>query len=247
VNPAEITRLPNLDAAAADGLSVAEREVLAGFEAPKRRQDWTLGRVVAKRAVREALERLGLPAPDDARFAIVSDERGAPRVEPVTTPALAVSLTHSHGQAAAWALPAGSEGGLPGVDLELVQPRRLGTLRFYLHPPEREWVMALQGHEQDPPPKAAPPSPRDHAAIVMWALKEAAFKALRPARGTGLYDLAVELLAPYDAAEGRAAVTCQGKAADRAQALGVEVVEAGWTYADRFVLAWAFAKGGRLD
>ena len=74
----------------------------------------------------------------------------------------------------------------------------------------------------------------------------AAFKALRPARGTGLYDVAVDLCDPYSAATGRATVTYQGKAAARADALGVEGVDAGWEYADGFVLAWTVARGGKL-
>jgi hypothetical protein len=41
-------------------------------------------------------------------------------------------------------------------------------------------------------------------------------------------------------------VTYTGKAADRAQALGVESVDAGWEREDDLVLAWVLARGGRL-
>ena len=246
MNPAWITRIDGSDAALAERLSAADRELLARFEAEKRRRDWTLGRAAAKQAVREALERAGRPVLDYSAFAIRTEESGAPTVSPPTDPPIAVSLTHGHGRAAAWALPTGTGGALPGVDLELVRPRRLGTLRFYLHPSERAWVLDLPGHEVDPPPADAEPSPRDHAAIVLWCLKEAAFKALRPPRGTGLYDVRVELDDPYDSAEGRAQVTYLGKAAELADALGVEGVDAGWEFSDGFVLAWAAARGGRL-
>jgi phosphopantetheinyl transferase (holo-ACP synthase) len=170
-------------------LSPAERAVWSGWPAEKRRRDWLLGRAAAKQAARTAWREQPTPW---SEVEVTSSAHGAPRlIGPPGRPPLAVSLTHGHGQAAAWASPPGPEGGLPGVDLERVRPRRLGTLRFYLHPPERSWVLELPGNAVDPPPPDAAPSPRDLAAIVLWALKEAAFKALQPPRGTGLLDVEV--------------------------------------------------------
>jgi phosphopantetheinyl transferase (holo-ACP synthase) len=228
-------------------LTPAEQSVLAGWPAEKRRQDWLLGRIAAKQAVRAAYAREGSPPPDWTEVEVGSSEDGAPRLVIAGEPdGLAVSLTHGHGRAAGWALRPGEGGGLPGVDLEQVRPRRLGTLRFYLHEDERSWVRALPGSEVDPPPAEGPWTPRDLAAIVLWALKEAAFKALQPPRGTGLLDVAVELETPYDAERGVARVRYLGQAEERARRLGLSGVEAGWLWEDPFVLAWVLARDARL-
>jgi phosphopantetheinyl transferase (holo-ACP synthase) len=251
MNPETLVRIDRSDADLKSWLSPLELTALSSFEAPKRRSDWTLGRAAAKQAVREALTRLGYEAPAHTSFSVVSSEEGAPALTygadcPERLPPVAITLTHGHGQAAAWALPPGAAGGLPGIDLELVRPRRLGTLRFYLHPEEREWVLELPGSDVDPPPKGADPTPRDQAAIVLWSLKEAAFKALQPPRGTGLLDVAVELEDPFDAPQGRARITYRGTAVERASQLGATSVEAGWTQSDGLVLAWTVALGARL-
>ena len=247
-NPRSITRLTERAserAAFEERLSSGERARFAAYEAEKRRADWLLGRIAAKSAVRDLLASEGLPVPDWRGVEIEMADTGAPRVVLPGHPDLAVSLTHGHGQAAAWALRAGPRGGLPGVDLELVRPRKLGALRFYLHPSERAWVIALPGSDPDPDP-AGPPRPRDVAAVLLWALKEAAFKAIMPPRGTGLLDVEVELSDPYDAEEGAAVVRYRGKALSRAKLLGVSGLRSGWTREGELVLAWAEASGASL-
>jgi phosphopantetheinyl transferase (holo-ACP synthase) len=248
VNPEAIARIRCSTPELQGRLSSVELDELSRYEAEKRRSDWVLGRAAAKQAVRGALSQLGGEVPDWGDFSVLpSGLTGAPQVVlPSQFPDLAVSLTHGHGQAAAWSTQAGKDGGLPGVDLERVRPRRLGTLRFYLHPEERGWVLELPGFDVDPPPQNADPTPRDRAAIVLWALKEAAFKALQPERGTGLLDVAVTLDDPYDAAKGTAQITYLGKAEARAELLGVSEVTAGWTQEGDLVLAWAAALGARL-
>ncbi len=233
-------------AALRERLTAGERAVLDAFSAEKRREDWLLGRIAAKEEVRAACARSGRAPPDWQAFEIARSAEGAPRVALPEGPPLAISLSHGHGRACALALPAGAEGGLPGIDLERARPRRLGTLRFFLHPDEREPVLALPGGADPTTEPEGPPGPRDVAAVVAWALKEAAFKALQPPRGTGLLDVALALEAPHEATLGAARVAYRGKAAERADALGVRAVRAGWRRDDDIVIAWALAEGARL-
>jgi len=233
---------PKCLAAWRDRLTSAERDRMAAFPSEKRRHDWLLGRVAAKAAVRRALRRRGRPAPSWVEIAVGSSEAGAPRVQLPggEALALALSLSHGHGRAAAWATTPGPRGGLPGVDLERIRPRPEGTLRFYLHPEERAWVDPLE-------PGDDAPGPRDVAAVVLWSLKEAAFKALQPPRGLGLLDVALVLSDPWDAPSGRAEVTYRGGLAERAAAHGVGAVRAGWRREpDDLCLAWVGAVGGWL-
>lgn len=215
-------------------LSAAEREHLAGLPTDKRRQDWLLGRLAAKSAVRALID-----LPWDA-FSILPGPEGGPRLAGAGLDGFAVSLSHGHGRALAWARPTGEAGGLPGVDLELIRPRPDGTLRFYLHPEERAPVLALGAGEGERP------GPRDRLSVLLWALKEAAFKALLPPRGVGLLDVRVTLLDSWEAGAGAARIEWRGPCAERAAALGVREVRAAWQLGDELALAWVEARGGRL-
>lgn len=236
--PLGLVRVFGLPQDAASLLTPAERARHAGFPAQKRRDDWLLGRVAAKQAVRACCGRLQRAVPAFDAFSVESLESGAPRVVGLAQP-LAVSLTHGHGGAAAWASPAGEGGTLPGVDLERIKQRPQGTFRFYLHAEERSWVEALETREDEA-------GPRDVAAIVLWALKEAAFKAIQPPRGTGLLDVGVLERPRFEAATGSALLAYRGSAEERASALGVTHLRAGWEVQGDLVLAWVGAHGGRL-
>lgn len=214
-------------------LSAAERRRHGGFPAAKRQADWLLGRLAAKEAV--AL----LWGQETPPLEIVSAPSGAPRVSGLPRE-LALSITHGHGRAAAWALDPGPAGGLPGLDLERVKKRPEGTFRFYLHPDEREWLA------QFAPGDGERAGARDQAAVVSWALKEAAFKALQPPRGTGLLDVKLSEVDDPGLGHGRARVHYANAAAPRAAALGVEAIEAGWVQRGELVLAWVVARGARL-
>lgn len=219
-------------------LAPEERALADAFPTEKRRADWTLGRAAAKAAVRALLAAEGLPVPAAERVVLLGSESGAPRLRldaPDAGAPIVVSLTHGHGHAAAWALRSGPVGGLPGVDLEQVRPRKEGTLRFYLSPEERERVLALAPGRDDAP------GPRDDLAIRLWAVKEAAFKALQPPRGMGLLDVRAEV-----DEDGRAAARYVGKLEERAAALGVREVRAAWERRGDLILAWVEAVGASL-
>lgn len=213
-------------------LSAAERARAEGFPAEKRRRDWIRGRGAARSALELSAERAGLgPLPP---LEIGSDRHGAPRIEcPDPRFRFAISLSHGHEYAAAWALPPGE--GLPGVDLERKKTRPPGTFRFYLDPEERAQVEALESE-----PGAAGYSLRDEAAIVCWSLKEAAFKALLPPRGTGLRDVSLRLEVPASAPRGGARIGYLGGLEERAQQAGVREVRAGWEHRGPLVVAWVW-------
>ncbi|MCO5166910.1 MAG: 4'-phosphopantetheinyl transferase superfamily protein [Planctomycetes bacterium] len=218
-------------------LSPGERAVARAFTAEKRRQDWVLGRAAAKAAVRALLRREGAAPPAPAGVVIQALPTGAPHVLPVDAgPPIVVSISHGHGLAAGWALRAGPGGGLPGLDLERVRPRREGTLRFYLSPEERAGVLALAPGADDEA------GPRDDLAVRLWAVKEAAFKALRPPRGMGLLDVRAEV---DDVGGARVAYT--GRLLERAQALGAREVRAGWLRRGDVCVAWVQAVDAHPD
>lgn len=217
-------------------LSAQEREHLAALPTEKRRRDWLLGRAAAKEAVRALL---GATAPAWEEFSVLAGPEGGPLLAGAGLEEVRVSLSHGHGRALAWARRSGTAGGLPGVDLERVRPRPEGTLRFYLDPEERAPVLAL------PAGQGEVAGPRDDLGVLLWALKEAAFKALVPPRGVGLLDVKVELASPWEAARGLARVDYRGPCAALAARLGVRAVRGEWCRLDDLVLAWVEAVGGR--
>lgn len=217
-------------------LSPDEEAQAAAFPVDKRRVDWTLGRAAGKAAIERLLATEGRARPDPREVVIEALPTGAPRVRPLDGgPPVVVSISHGHGLAAGWALRSGPGGGLPGIDLERVRPRKEGTLRFYLTPEEREPLLALPGAVGDTP------GPRDDLAVRLWAVKEAAFKALRPPRGMGLLDVRAEV-----DDHGAARVSYAGRLEERARALGVREVHAGWTRVEGDVIvAWVRAVDAR--
>lgn len=154
-------------------LSPAELERLARFRAPKRRDDWLLGRLVAKRLLcRELSAREGRRVPLPT-IEIVPDITGAPHVRAVDRGAtLPVSITISH--SAGRALGALLFTDLPecvdctvGADLEKVEARADGFIRDFLTEAERAEVASLE----------APARPA--RANGIWSAKEAVLKTLK--------------------------------------------------------------------
>lgn len=138
-----------------DWLTQKERERLAALRLPKRRNEWRLGRWVAKNAVAE------WSAVDLARVEIRPADDGAPEAFVDGAPApVGLSLSHRAGRA----LAAVAEAGVAlGCDLELIEPRSAAFVRDYLSAAERA---------------AVAPDPTLYANLV-WSLKEATLKALR--------------------------------------------------------------------
>lgn len=215
-----LTVVREADLEAAPLLAPEEMGHLASLAHPKRRGEWILGRFAAKAAVARAM---GGPLAD---VRVMAGPDGAPSaVRDGATLACGLSISHGHGRAVAWAVPRG----LPGVDLERVKPRPEGTFRFYLEPEEREPLLALAGVE------------RDRAAVVLWSIKEAAWKTLRPHRGVALLDFR---LAPLDARaeEGEVLATPIRGAEALARALSVTSVRVRFVRRGDLVYSWAIAE-----
>lgn len=146
------------DRPAADRLlTPTERLACAAIPDSRRRSDWRAGRIAAKWA---AARLAGAGAPE--RFELVPGPGRAPTVvvrgdDGVTLPAsVTVSLAHRDGRAAAAAARPGVR---IGVDVERLGAVPVAHERYFLTPAERLGA-------------------RTREAAELWALKEAAWKAL---------------------------------------------------------------------
>jgi 4'-phosphopantetheinyl transferase len=145
-----------------DWLQPAEQAILRGLGWPRRRRDFRLGRLAAKRAL--ALVAGGDGAHDRRRFEVRPAPGGAPQAfRDGAALAVALSLSHSHGRAVA-AVQRGS--GPLGCDLERIAARGPAFLEEYLTPGEREFV----GN--------GPEGERPLRVTLVWSAKEAVMKAL---------------------------------------------------------------------
>jgi phosphopantetheinyl transferase len=131
-------------------LDADERICAASLAAPARR-DWVAGRLAAKRV---AASLAGIPL---SRIRLRDGRDGTPEIDDVPSRHIALSLAHAEGHAIAVA----TDGTLAiGVDLERAGRVAPGHARYFLSARER------RRHD-------------DGDAVVLWTLKEAAWKALR--------------------------------------------------------------------
>jgi acyl transferase domain-containing protein/phosphopantetheinyl transferase (holo-ACP synthase) len=155
-----------------------ERVLFAALSMPERRRlEWLAARTAAK----ECVAQLAADAYDlallPAEIQILPDQLGAPVV---LAPALAgmpeqpvVSLTHSHGEAAALAMLAAPGTVAVGLDVERLVPRPEGFATAALGEQERVLLEGL-------PAEAA-----EEWLLRLWCAREAAGKALGTGLGTG--------------------------------------------------------------
>lgn len=133
-------------------ISEDERGCIASFGSEKRQKQFLAGRAAARQLLAERLKSVPaeIPlcrAPDDAVN--------------VDVPDWLVSIAHSGPHALAACAKCAV-----GVDLERIQPRDPGIVRFLFAPEDRRIVHQL-------------PYDRSTALILCWALKEAVLKARR--------------------------------------------------------------------
>jgi acyl transferase domain-containing protein/phosphopantetheinyl transferase len=179
-------------------LSRAEREVWYGLpEQGPRRNEWLLGRIAAKDAVRQwASEKLGVTlAPADIE--IVTNALGKPSLAAgclgaVLLPELAI--THSRGHTIAALVEPGLR---LGIDLERFEgrPRVEDLLIGAFDPDELAELEGLQA------------AAREQQILARWCAKESAAKAL----GTGLAGLPREWRVSGAARDDRLTVTHKGR------------------------------------
>ena len=155
-------------------LSRRERELFGALAVPERRQlEWLGARSAAKECVAELLrDTLGLE-PLPAEIEILPDEQGAPLVLVPGMEGAAevpvVSLTHTHGQAAAFAA-IGGPGCKIGIDIEPLIPRPDGFAQLAMTEAESRLLEQL------------PPDATEEWLLRIWCGREAAGKAA----GSGL-------------------------------------------------------------
>lgn len=215
------------DALPPDGawLAPGEAAIADGMRYTKRRNEFLLRRLVAKRAV--ALVT-GRPA-DTATLSGIEIRNVADGAPYACAGGAPLDLGVSISDRAGWAVcvtspPAGRAGLLPvGCDLELVEPRSPGFVGDFFTAAEQRLVGSCAAGEE-----------RDAMANLIWSAKESALKVL----GTGLrrdtHSLEVDPGAPRDDGWGALRVRC----ADGA-------VFPGWWRRDgRFVLTVATREPG---
>lgn len=177
------------------GLTISEipkflsTEELTKYETlrfPKRRDEWTLGRVTAKRLLRTCVPELA--DVDFQRLTIANRSSGAPYAALDGDPmALHLSISHRQGLAAA-AMTSSLGFGL-GIDLEWVEERDASFYSDYFTPGELELL---------------PKSPSGQTARVgtlIWSAKEAMLKAL--GQGLRLDTRSVEVMRIANNSPGR--------------------------------------------
>ena len=142
-----------------DWLGARERKVLAGLRFPKRRSEWKLGRLVAKRALASFAE---IDALD--RIEVIAAEDGAPEafIEGTKIDS-GISISHREGLAACVIAPDTRI----GCDLEAVERRTSRFVSDFFTDRERAAV------------EMTADSLRDRLVALTWSAKESALKALR--------------------------------------------------------------------
>jgi phosphopantetheinyl transferase len=145
-------------------LSDAERERAGRFRFPKRRGDWTAGRVAAKLALREALG-------DSAAAEELTVATGLSGEPVVTAVSFGVSISHAGGMAAAVAFPCDRP---IGIDLEPVTAVDPGLATLACNDREHRWLAAR------------PADQINDSLLRIWTAKEAAVKLTRTGLGVPL-------------------------------------------------------------
>lgn len=145
-------------------LSAEELICLNHLSFPKRRNDWRLGRWVAKRAIAAYLEQSGDPAAL-AKIEIRSLPSGAPEVSLISRSAqVSISLSHRSDTAICVVAPSGTR---IGCDLELIEPRSDSFVADYFTINEQALISQTSREAQ--------------ALLVtlLWSAKESALKAMQ--------------------------------------------------------------------
>lgn len=131
-----------------------------------RREEWLMGRIAAKEAARDWFRTRHQTELASADIEIAGDDRGRPQVRVAALPGAAmpaVSISHSHG----WAAAVVADPGLAvGFDYQrLNRVRALDLIRGAFGDAEQHWFAKLPEADQGP------------VAAALWCAKEAASKA----------------------------------------------------------------------
>jgi phosphopantetheinyl transferase len=165
-------------------LTPGEQRWLAGLRFSKRREEWLLGRLLAKKVVADAVRAAWARELASSEVEIGTLDSGAPVVvsraasgrlplapdEPLP---LTLSISHSHGAAfcaVSWSADPTVRAPRLGVDVELIASRPADLWRDFFTPDELRYCADARDWERDVRP------------TLVWSIKESALKAF----GTGL-------------------------------------------------------------
>ncbi|MBT6491583.1 MAG: SDR family NAD(P)-dependent oxidoreductase [Deltaproteobacteria bacterium] len=130
----------------------------------KRKRDWLAGRIAAKRLIREArFGKEGAIIPYGA-ISILPDHLGAPTIVIVGEGISDSRVSISHSGSMAAAMYCAESNVLPGIDVEIIEPRHDSWADGYFTKAERLWADQANN--------------RDRALTAAWAIKEAYLKAI---------------------------------------------------------------------
>jgi 4'-phosphopantetheinyl transferase len=159
-----------------DWLGPEEAKTLAGLRLPKRRAEWRLGRLAAKRALASLVD-----VDELRRIQIVAAEDGAPDAfidgRPID---LRISISHRDDVAACAVVPDGRV----GCDLEAIEPRTQGFIDDFFTAGERASIEETNLARRN-----------RHVALI-WSAKESVLKALRVGLRRDTRSVEVEVEAP---------------------------------------------------
>lgn len=145
-------------------LSSEEIVRFKALKTQKRKRDWLAGRIAAKRLIRESrFGKEGAIIPYGA-ISIIPDHLGAPTVVVVGEGVSHSRISISHSGDTAAALLTDEKGVLPGIDVEIIEPRHDSWADGYFTQGERRWANQAKSH--------------DRALTAAWAVKEAYLKAI---------------------------------------------------------------------
>ncbi len=154
-------------------LGAAERKRLDSYSFLKRRLEWLAGRIAAKKCVLEMF-----PDRKWLDLEIAADPRGRPRVGFRPDPDMRppdISISHSHGLAAAMAVPAGT----CGVDIQKAVPSVIKIQERFASSLELNLLR-----------RALPEMPGEETLLTMlWAAKESLRKAANTSPLPGFLEL----------------------------------------------------------
>jgi phosphopantetheinyl transferase len=191
-----------------DWLGPAELDRLSRMLVPKRRDDWRLGRWIAKHA---GAERLGMPADPHslANIEIRASVSGAPEIFVSNRRAdVTISLSHRGGIGLCAVAPAGIA---LGCDLELIEPHSDAFLADYFTVEEQQFVTQAAASE------------KFQLLALLWSAKESALKALHAGLRLDTHCVTVERIRSFD---------LNGWNALRVHHAGGQVFDGWWRCAD---------------
>ena len=156
----------------ADWLSAAELNYYGQLRSAGRQQDWLCGRYAAKELVSKYLIEIKIQTVERREIEIFSDPDDGPRVALAGRHMSEICLSISHSAGTGFAgLTISEKEGRIGVDVQKIRKP---------HPKLHERILTLNEYAQLQQKHFDNSNNFDEGLILLWSLKESAYKALQP-------------------------------------------------------------------